>query len=195
MHRDKASTRTSTRTSRTTSPKTELFHANPVFTFGGPVLLPKYNGRNKTFFFYNYEFLKSAIPTARMCSVRRPISSSRAISRSRSTASPAATSSIRSPVRRSRGTASRRATAARTAAANQLSRSDFRGVRAYMVRPNAAPDAQGNNFIASPNSRADIYNSHLLRIDHNFGEVRSSRALATTADTKIAPTTAARTSR
>ena len=41
-----------------------------------------------------------------------------------------------------------------------------------MVRPNVTPDAQGNNFIASPNSRADVYNSHLVRVDHNFGEVR-----------------------
>ena len=41
-----------------------------------------------------------------------------------------------------------------------------------MVRPNVAPDAQGNNFLASPNSRADVYNSHLVRVDHNFGDVR-----------------------
>ena len=42
----------------------------------------------------------------------------------------------------------------------------------YMVQPNVDARRAGNNFIASPNSRADVYNSHLVRVDHNFGDVR-----------------------
>lgn len=37
---------------------------NPGFTLGGPVRLPKYDGRNKTFFFYAFEGLKSGIPVS-----------------------------------------------------------------------------------------------------------------------------------
>ena len=37
-------------------PKQEVFHYNPGGTFGGPVK------RDKTFFFYSYEGLKSGIP-------------------------------------------------------------------------------------------------------------------------------------
>ncbi len=36
-------------------PKEDLFHYNPGFTLGGPVLLPKYNGRNRSFFFTTFE--------------------------------------------------------------------------------------------------------------------------------------------
>jgi hypothetical protein len=45
-------------------PKEDLFHYNPGFSVGGPVLLPKYNGRNRTFFFYSFEGLKSGIPVS-----------------------------------------------------------------------------------------------------------------------------------
>ena len=62
MHRDKSLNQNLYQNIVNNIPKTDLFHANPVFTIGGPVVLPKYNGRNKTFFFYSYEFLKSAIP-------------------------------------------------------------------------------------------------------------------------------------
>ena len=45
-------------------PKDDLYHYNPGFTFGGPVRLPKYDGRSKTFFFYAFEGLKSGIPVS-----------------------------------------------------------------------------------------------------------------------------------
>ena len=45
-------------------PKEDLFHYNPGFSVGGPVVLPKYNGRNRSFFFYSFEGLKSGIPVS-----------------------------------------------------------------------------------------------------------------------------------
>ena len=45
-------------------PKEDLFHYNPGFSIGGPVVLPKYDGRNRTFFFYSFEGLKSGIPVS-----------------------------------------------------------------------------------------------------------------------------------
>ncbi len=45
-------------------PKDDLFHYNPGFSIGGPVVLPKYDGRNQTFFFYSFEGLKSGIPVS-----------------------------------------------------------------------------------------------------------------------------------
>ena len=49
-------------------PKQEIFHYNPGATIGGPIK------RDRTFFFYSYEGLKSGIPSAR-ASGRRPSSS------------------------------------------------------------------------------------------------------------------------
>jgi hypothetical protein len=39
-------------------PKPELLQNQPGFNFGGPVMLPGFNGRNKAFFFVNYEELR-----------------------------------------------------------------------------------------------------------------------------------------
>ena len=39
------------------------------FTFGGPVILPKYNGRNKTFFFYSEDWRKRRTPAVALLAV------------------------------------------------------------------------------------------------------------------------------
>jgi hypothetical protein len=38
--------------------KTPISNNNPGFTFGGPLVLPGYNGRNKTFFFTNIDYTR-----------------------------------------------------------------------------------------------------------------------------------------
>ena len=43
---------------RTGRPKTPLTNNNPGFTLGGPVVLPGYNGRNRTFFFTNLDYTR-----------------------------------------------------------------------------------------------------------------------------------------
>jgi hypothetical protein len=43
---------------RTGRPKTPITNNNPGFTLGGPVKLPGYDGRNKTFFFTNIDYTR-----------------------------------------------------------------------------------------------------------------------------------------
>ena len=45
-------------------PKPELLLNQPGFNVGGPVMLPGFDGRNRAFFFVNYEELRQPAPTA-----------------------------------------------------------------------------------------------------------------------------------
>jgi hypothetical protein len=139
-------------------PKEDLFHYNPGFTLGGPVRLPKYDGTNKTFFFYSFEGLKSGIPVS--SGERTPTDLERAGDFSMSGATiydPLNTvNGVPQPFPDNRIPASRIDPVAR----NLLQ---------FMVAPNSDPDAQGNNFFARVNSRFDTYTSGILRVDHNFG--------------------------
>ena len=173
MHRDKSLNQNLYQNIQNNIPKTDLFHVNPVFTIGGPVILPKYDGRNKTFFFYSYEFLKSAIPdNANAQRTPTDLEMSGDFSQS---VNGVAGGAIFDPLN---GLAfpNNRIPAANSSpnCGRTISCLDpiSMAYAQYMTRPNVAPDAQGNNFIASPNSRADVYNSHLVRVDHNFGDVR-----------------------
>jgi hypothetical protein len=159
LHREKSLNQNLYQNILNNVPKTELFHSNPVFTIGGPVRLPKYNGRNRTFFFYNYEFLKSAIPDSANLQ-RAPTDLERAGDFSQSI-NGVLGGNIIDPF------------TGQPFPGNRIPASRIDPISAtyldYMLRPNVAPDPSGNNFIASPNSRADVYNSHLIRIDQNFG--------------------------
>ncbi|MGH9308856.1 MAG: carboxypeptidase regulatory-like domain-containing protein [Vicinamibacterales bacterium] len=139
-------------------PKEDLFHYNPGFTFGGPVRLPKYDGRNKSFFFYSFEGLKSGIPVS--SGDRAPTELERAGNFSQSGAA------IYDPLNTINGVP-------QPFPGNIIpgSRIDpvARNLLQYMVAPNSDPDAQGNNFFARENSRFDTYTSGIIRVDHNFG--------------------------
>lgn len=173
LHRDKSLNQNLYQNIVNHIPKTELFHANPVFTIGGPIRLPKYDGRNKTFFFYNYEFLKSAIPdSANLQHAPTDLELTGDFSQS---LNGIAGGNIFDPLT-GQAFPGNKVPAANSSpnCGRTLSCIDpiSLAFAKYMVRPNVAPDANLNNFIASPNSRADLYNSHLGRIDHNFGGVR-----------------------
>jgi hypothetical protein len=139
-------------------PKEDLFHYNPGFTFGGPVWLPKYDGRDKTFFFYAFEGLKSGIPVS--SGERAPTDLERAGDFSQSGAiiyDPLNTiNGVPQPFPNNRIPQDRMDPVARA-------------LMGFMVSPNSDPDAQGNNFFARENSRFDTYTSGILRVDHNFG--------------------------
>ena len=63
----------------------------------------------------------------------------------------------------------------------------------YIPLPNGNPDAAGNNYFVSPNSREDLYDSNLLKIDQNFaGNQRLSGPTPTTGVMRSGPKTAAR---
>jgi len=173
MHRDKSLNQNLYQNIQNGIPKTELFHVNPVFTIGGPVVLPKYDGRNKTFFFYSYEFLKSAIPD-NATGQRAPTALELAGDFSQSV-NGIAGGNIFDPLTGQVFPGNRipAANSSPNCGRTFSCLDPISGAYAqYMMQPNATPDAQGNNFIASPNSRADVYNSHLVRVDHNFGDVR-----------------------
>ncbi len=140
----------------------------------GRSMLPKYDGRNKTFFFYSYEFLKSAIPDSANAQ-RTPTDLELAGDFSQSV-NGIAGGNIFDPLTGSAVPGQPDSGVQQQPELrpdDQLPRSDFGGLRAVHGRGRTRrPTRQGNNFIASPNSRADVYNSHLVRVDHNFGEVR-----------------------
>ena len=138
-------------------PKEDLYHYNPGFTLGGPVRLPTYDGRNKTFFFYAFEGLKSGIPVS--SGERAPSELERAgdFSQSGATIYDPLTSvgGVPQPFPNNRIPADRIDPVARN-------------LLAYMVAPNTSPDATLNNFFSRNNSRFDTYTSGILRVDHNF---------------------------
>ncbi len=139
-------------------PKTDLFQANPVISFGGPVKLPHYDGTNRTFFFSSYEFLKSGVPNG--VSQRAPTDREKAGDFSLS----GLTGPLRDPV-------TGQIFANNIIPANRIDPVS-KALLQYMVSPNVTPDAAGNNFIPTPNSRFDTYSSGLGRVDHNMGNSR-----------------------
>ena len=117
-------------------PKDELFHYNPGFTVGGPVLLPKYDGRNRTFFFYAFEGLKSGIPVS--AGQRAPTDLERAGNFSQSGMT------IYDPLNTINGVP-------QPFPGNIIPTNRIDPVAAnlmqFMVSPNSNPDAQGNNYL------------------------------------------------
>ena len=91
-------------------------------------------------------------------SAPQPTSSARATSRSQ--APPSTTRSIPWVACLSRS----RATSFRAAGSDPVALNLLQ----YMVAPNSAPDAAGNNFVAQNNSRFDTYTSGIVRVDHNI---------------------------
>jgi hypothetical protein len=132
-------------------PKQEIFHYNPGATIGGPIK------KDRTFFFYSYEGLKSGIPVG--TGQRAPTDLERAGDFSQSGVI------IYDPLNTINGVP-------QPFAGNMISRSRMDAVALnllqYIPAPNSAPDAAGNNFFPTNNSRFDTYTSGILRVDHNL---------------------------
>ena len=133
-------------------PKQEIFHYNPGGTIGGPIK------KDRTFFFYSYEGLKSGIPVG--AGQRTPTELERAGNFSQSGVT------IYDPLNKINNVL-------QPFPGNVIPRDRMDpvalNVLAYMPTPNSAPDAAGNNFFPENNSRFDTYTSGILRMDHNFG--------------------------
>jgi hypothetical protein len=138
-------------------PKEDLFHYNPGFTIGGPVILPKYNGRNRTFFFYGFEGLKSGIPVSSGERAATELERSGNFSQSGAT--------IYDPFNTVNGVP--QPFPGNIIPGNRID-PVARNLLQYMVLPNSQPDAQANNFFPRANSRFDTYTSGISRVDHNF---------------------------
>ena len=132
-------------------PKQEIFHYNPGATIGGPIK------RDRTFFFYSYEGLKSGIPVG--AGQRTATDAERNGDFSQSGAT------IYDPLNTVNGVP-------QAFPGNVIPRNRMDPVAlnllAYMPSANSAPDAAGNNFFPENNSRFDTYTSGILRIDHNL---------------------------
>jgi Carboxypeptidase regulatory-like domain/TonB dependent receptor-like, beta-barrel len=132
-------------------PKQEIFHYNPGATIGGPIK------RDRTFFFYSYEGLKSGIPVG--AGQRTPTELERNGDFSQSGFT------IYDPLNTVNGVP-------QPFAGNIIPRSRMDPVALnmmnYMPVANSQPDAAGNNFFPGENSRFDTYTSGILRIDHNL---------------------------
>jgi hypothetical protein len=140
-------------------PKEDLFHYNPGFSLGGPVVLPGYNGRNRSFFFYSFEGLKSGIPVSAGERAATELERAGDFSQSGVTIyDPFNTvNGVPQPFPGNRIPQERMDPVART-------------MLQYMVLPNSDRDAAGNNFFPRGNSRFDTYTSGITRIDHNFAD-------------------------
>src|SRR5690606_30944867 len=123
-------------------PKQEIFHYNPGATIGGPIL------RDRTFFFYSFEGLKSGIPVG--TGQRAPTELERAGDFSQSCMT------IYDPPNTIGG-------APQPFPGNIIPQDRLDPVALnllqYMPTPNSEPDAAGNNFFPSGNSRFDTYTS------------------------------------
>ena len=132
-------------------PKPDIFHYNPGGTIGGPIK------RNRTFFFYSYEGLKSGIPVG--AGQRTPTALERAGDFSQSGVT------IYDPLNTVNGVP-------QPFAGNVIPRNRMDPVALnllrYMPEANSPPDAAGNNFFPPENSRFDTYTSGILRVDHNL---------------------------
>jgi hypothetical protein len=138
-------------------PKTDLFHYNPAFTMGGPVVLPSYNGRDRTFFFGSYEYLSSKIPnSSNLQRVPTPLELNGDFSQSNTT--------IYDPL-------TRQPFPGNVIPADRVDPIS-KTIATYMLQENLAPDAQGNNYRAPSSSRGDTYHSYLGKITQNMGNHR-----------------------
>ena len=138
-------------------PKTDLYHYNPAFTLGGPVVLPMYDGHGRTFFFGSYEYLSSQIPnsqnlqrTATPAEFAGDFSQSGSIIYDPLTGLPFPGNII--PANR----------------IDPISRS----IADYMLQSNMDPDAEGNNYRPPSSSRGDVYHSYLGKVTQNVGNHR-----------------------
>lgn len=133
-------------------PKSEIFHYQPGGTIGGPIK------RDRTFFFYSFEGLKSGLPSGG--SQRTPTELERRGDFSQSGVT------IYDVLNTIDGVP-------QPFPGNVIPQDRLDPVAMnllqYMPLPNAEPDAAGNNYVyPSGNSRFDTYTSGILRVDHNF---------------------------
>ena len=148
-------------------PKSDLYHYNPAFTAGGPLVLPGYDGRNRTFFFGSFEYLSSQIPGGQnLQQVPTDLEYAGNFSQSEGIA-PTSTfggASIYNPL------------TGQPFAGNIITEQMMDPVALkylpHMLRANVEPDAEGNNFRAPSSSRGDTYHSYLAKISQNLGAHR-----------------------
>jgi hypothetical protein len=159
------------------------FHWNqPGVEVDGPVIIPKlYNGRNRTFFMYNWEDVRDSVPYPQTYTV--PTQAERNGDFSGLLSASGQPVAIYDPL----STCGSGAPGAPACGAGQaqFNRTPFAGniipasridpvaanVIGYVPLPNVIGNGFGqNNYSAATNSRSDKYDIHTFRIDHNISD-------------------------
>lgn len=153
------------------APRTAFRWNQPGLVFDGPVWIPGlYNGRDKTFFMFSWEKIKSSLPSPVTRTV--PTLDQRNGDFSKTLQANGQAITIYDPLT----TTCVGNTCTRTAFANNLipvSRIDpvAKKLLDFLPLPNQVGNTQGFfNFFNSPNARTDEYDQFSSRIDHNLSE-------------------------
>ena len=149
------------------------FHWNePGAEVDGPVFIPKlYDGRNRTFFMYNWEDIRSSVPYPQTYTV--PTAAERNGDFSNLLNASGGRVTVFDPlstVRNANGTYTRSPFPGNRLPANRID-PVAKNMLAYLPLPNAIGNGFGqNNFTAPSNSRSDKYDIHTFRLDHSFSD-------------------------
>lgn len=141
----------------------------PGVQFDGPVYLPKiYDGRNRTFFMYSWEEIRSSIPYPLTYTVPSALQLTGDFSQTvQANGSPI---TIYDPLTttQSGSTYTRTAFSGNKIPTSRLDPVALKLVQ-YVAKPNTAGTIAGaNNMITSPNPRTDAYDQHVIRIDQTI---------------------------
>ena len=138
----------------------------PGVQFDGPVYLPKiYDGRDRTFFMYSWEAIRSSIPYPLTYTV--PTELQRTGDFSKTVQSNGNPVTIYDPLttKQSGSTYTRTDFPGNVIPQSRLDPVALKLVK-YIAAPNVAGTIAGaNNMITSPNPRTDAYDQHVIRID------------------------------
>lgn len=151
--------------------KTAFRWNQPGLQFDGPVYLPKiYDGRNRTFFMYSWEAIRSSIPYPQTYTV--PTLEQRQGDFSKTVQANGQPITIYDPLTTQQsGSAYTR----QPLPGNRVpaSRMDPVAIKLldYIPRPNAPGTTAGfYNLISTPNPRTDAYDQHIIRIDQMLND-------------------------
>lgn len=143
----------------------------PGVVFDGPIYIPKiYNGRDKSFFMFSWEKIKSSVPSPVVRTV--PTLDQRNGDFSKTLQSNGQPITIYDPLTTScvGGTCTRKAFANNVIPANRID-PVAKKLLDYFPLPNQAGNTQGFfNFFNSPNARTDEYDQFTTRLDHSLSD-------------------------
>lgn len=152
------------------SPKQSFRWNQPGVRFDGPVWIPKvYDGRNRTFFMYSWERIKSSIPFPQTMTV--PTLEQRAGDFSKTVQANGQPILVYDPATlRQAGSGWVRDPFPNNRIPEIRWDPVSRNILKYIPQPNTAGDARGfYNLIVAPNPRTDLYDQHIVRIDQVIG--------------------------
>jgi hypothetical protein len=152
---------------RASKPRAPLSYNRYGGSLGGPVLLPGYRGRDRTFFMVTYEGLKDEFPEPGTFTV--PTEAERQGDFSALLRQGIVIYDPLTAVRLPDGRIQRQPFPGNIIPANRLSPVALNYLNLYPL-PNQGGDAQGRDNFIGPNGRGDTFNSVTARIDHKLSD-------------------------